>query len=551
MRATETKLSDFLSKQQVQYSIPIYQRTYSWRKEQCQQLWDDIMNAGRSESVTAHFIGPIVYIKESIYQVSRLSELLVIDGQQRLTTTMLILEALARRIGDGEVEGFSAEMIRNSYLYNPYQKGELRYKMLLSKTDKESLKAVVDRREDEVDQSLHIGENFAWFVENVGGLEDGGVTALCSGLNKLTIVDIALERGNDKPQRIFESMNSTGLELSQADLIRNYVLMDLEKGEQDRLYEHHWRKMEEDFGQEGYERHFDVFMRHYLTLQTLDIPTKRKVYRAFKAHADQKDVRRLVADVHRFAGYYCAMALDREPDAALAKAFGDIRDINLDVAYPFLLRLYSDYAHGRLAGHDFEEAVRTIESYIFRRAVCRLPSGGHNKIMLEVLAAYEGSGLDAVRAYLRRRRHDNYNYRFPDDGEFRREFANHYPANTYWLYRIENDGRKEPVTKAEYTEEHIMPRTLSEEWRDSLGPDHERIHDEYLASPGNITLTGYNSEYGNRHFEYKRDTEGGFRQSPLKLNRGLGSVEEWNEAAIIRRAKQLAKTAVKVWPFPH
>lgn len=549
MRARETKLSDFLNKQQVQYSIPLYQRTYSWRIEQCRQLWDDVMRTGRNESIAAHFIGPIVYIEESIYQVSKLSELLVIDGQQRLTTTMLILEALARRIGDGEVEGFSAVMIRNSYLYNPYQSGERRYKMVLSKTDKESLKAVVDHREDEVDQSLHIGKNFAWFVEMVDGLKDDEVAALCRGLNKLTIVDISLERGNDTPQRIFESMNSTGLDLSQADLIRNYVLMGLEKDEQDRLYDHYWRKMEEDFGQEGYERHFDVFMRHYLTLQTKDIPTKRKVYKAFKTYADQKDVRNLVADVHRFARYYCAMALDREPEKALAKAFHDIRELNLDVAYPFLLRLYHDHERGQLAGPAFVETVRMIESYIFRRAVCRLPSGGHNKIILAILKEYEVGGLDAVRKHLRGLRD---NYRFPDNKEFNYEFANRwYPDSRYWLYRIENNYRKEYISKAEYTLEHIMPRTLTEEWKASLGPDYERIHDKYLPSPGNLTLTGYNPEYGNRPFAYKRDTEGGFRQSPLKLNRGLGSVTEWNESAIKHRATQLAKMAVKVWPFPY
>lgn len=548
MKATETELSGFLNKQQVQYSIPIYQRTYSWKVEQCQQLWDDIMRAGRDEKINAHFIGPMVYIEEGINQASRLSEMMVIDGQQRLTTITLILEALARRIGDGEIEGFSAEMIRNFYLYNQYQKGERHYKMLLSKTDKESLKAVVDRREGEVEQSLHISENFAWSVRMVNSLKDDEVAALCRGLNKLTIVDIALERGNDTPQRIFESMNSTGLDLSQADLIRNYVLMDLEKDKQEQLYNRHWRKMEEDFGQKGYEKYFDVFMRHYLTLQTKEIPTKRRVYKAFKAYADQKDVCGIVADVHRFAGYYCAMALDREPDKTLAKAFLDIRGLKLDVAYPFLLRLYHDHKHGRLAVPAFVETVRMIESYIFRRAVCRLPSGGHNKRMVVILKEYEAGGPDAVVEYLQGVRG---NYRFPDDKEFRREFANHHPDNNYWLYRIENNDRKEHIAESEYTVEHIMPQTLTDEWRASLGPEHERIHEECLASPGNITLTGYNSEYGNRPFAYKRDIEGGFRQSPLKLNGMLGSTKKWGEAAIKRRAKQLAGMAVKVWPFPR
>ena len=556
MRATETKLSEFLTKQQVQYSIPIYQRTYSWRKEQCKQLWDDIMYAGCNERITAHFIGPIVYIKESVFQVSRLAELLVIDGQQRLTTTMLILEAVARRLDSSEVEGFSAEMIRNLYLSNQYQKGENRYKLLLSKTDKESLKAVVDQREDDIGQSLHIGQNFTWFIEKVNDLDGDEVAALCRGLNKLTIVDIALERGNDKPQRIFESMNSTGLELSQADLIRNFVLMDLEKDQQNRLYEHHWRRMEVDFGQEGYEKHFDVFMRHYLTLQTKKIPNKRRVYKAFKEYAEtQGDVSALVADVHQFAEYYCAMALDREQKETLAKAFHDLRELKLDVAYPFLLHLYHDYKRGLLAGATFEETIRMIESYIFRRAVCRLPSGGHNKIILAILNKYAAGGcLTTVKEYLLGLRDNN---RFPGDKEFKHEFANHrYPDDKYWLYRLENNDRKEAVTKVEYTGrkytiEHIMPQKLSDEWKASLGLEYNRIHEDHLYSPGNITLTGYNSEYGNHPFSYKRDIEGGFKQSPLKLNIGLGAITEWDESAIIERSTQLAKMAIKVWPFPY
>ena len=513
------------------------------------------MYSGHNEKITAHFIGPIVYIKESVFQVSRLAELLVIDGQQRLTTTMLILEALARKIGDNDVEGFSAEMIRNLYLFNQYQSDEKRYKLLLTKTDKESLKAVVEQREDTIDQSLHIRQNFVWFNQKVSCLDKDGVITLCRGISKLTIVDIALERGNDKPQRIFESMNSTGLELSQADLIRNFVLMDLEKEEQNKLYEHHWRRMGVDFGQEGYEKYFDVFMRHYLTLQTKKIPNKRKVYRAFRDYAEgQEDVSTLVADVHKFAEYYCAMALGREQEEALAKAFQDLRELKLDVACPFLLQLYDDYKRGSLASTAFVATIRMIESYIFRRAVCRLPSGGHNKIILAILNKYAQEGsLEPVKEYLRERRD---NSRFPSDKEFEREFSCHrYPDADYWLCRLENNDRRESITKVEYTgrkytKEHIMPQNLSEEWRTSLGDDHERIHEERLNSPGNITLTGYNSKYGNRPFAYKRDTEGGFRQSPLKLNRGLGTTEEWNEDAIKERAMQLARMAVKVWPFP-
>ena len=550
MRASETKLSKFIIAPEVQYSIPIYQRTYSWREEQCKQLWDDIMYAGCNDKITAHFIGPIVYIEESVHQASKLGEWLVIDGQQRLTTTMLILEALARRLGRSEVEGFSAEKIRNQYLYNQYERGENHYKLLLSKTDKDSLKAVIDQKEDGNDPSLHIGHNFAWFSKKINELDCEGVSALCRGISKLTIVDIALKRGDDKPQRIFESMNSTGLDLSQADLIRNFVLMDLDRDQQKQLYEDHWRKMEVDFGQEAYEKYFDEFMRHYLTLQTKKIPNKRKVYKTFKDYAEkQGDVQKLVVDVHQFAKYYCIIALDKEQKEKLAKAFHDLRELKLDVAYPFLLYLYHDYKRGSLADTAFEEIIRMIESYLFRRAVCRLPSNSHNKIILTILKKYtEGGGLDTVKEHLLGLRD---NRKFPNNEEFQREFANHrYTDAKYWLYRLENNDRKEVIDKMTYTIEHIMPQNLNKEWRAVLGQDHEHIHEEYLQSPGNITLTGYNSEYGNRLFADKRDMEGGFKQSPLKLNKDLGTIEKWDVDAIKHRASKLAKMAIRVWPFP-
>ena len=261
-----------------------------------------------------------------------------------------------------------------------------------------------------------------------------------------------------------------------------------------------------------------------------------------------------MGDVHQFAEYYCVMALDREQKETLAKAFHDLRELKLDVAYPFLLYLYHDYKRGSLADATFEETIRMIESYIFRRAVCRLPSGGHNKIILAILNKYaEGGSLTAVKEYLVRLRDNN---RFPSDKEFKHEFVNHrYPDGKYWLYRLENNDRKEAITKVEYTGrkytiEHIMPQTLSEEWQTSLGSEHKRIYEEHLYSPGYITLTGYDPEYGNHLFAYKRDTEGGFKQSPLKLNKGLGITNEWDENAIKDRATQLAKMAIKVWPFP-
>ena len=285
MKATEANLLAFLRKSP-QFVIPIYQRTYSWTERECRQLWDDIIRTGNNDEVSAHFIGSIVYIEKGLYQVSSQSPLLVIDGQQRLTTVTLLIAALVRALeklpeADREpVDGFSPRKLRNYYLLNPEEKDERRYKLILSQTDKDSLTAIVCGREQPKEPSIRTTENFKLFESWIAECKHD-LTVVYTGLAKLIVVDIALNRDQDNPQLIFESMNSTGRELTQADLIRNFILMGLEPQLQIKLYEHYWRPMEMDFGQEAYGTHFDGFMRHYLTVKTGNIPNVREVYEAF------------------------------------------------------------------------------------------------------------------------------------------------------------------------------------------------------------------------------------------------------------------------------
>ena len=558
MKATEAKFLDFLKKSP-QFVIPIYQRTYSWTERECRQLWDDIVRTGSNDAVSAHFVGSIVYIEKGLYQVSSQSPLLVIDGQQRLTTVTLILEALARQLGDSEpVDGFSAKKLRSYYLLNPLEEGERGFKLLLTQTDKASLLALVQQKAQPTDQSLRVTENFAFFEEQVQNL-GADLPALCHGLAKLVVVDIALSRDQDNPQLIFESMNSTGRELSQADLIRNYILMGLEPAHQTRLYEDHWRPMEVGFGQEGYGSHFDSFMRHYLTLKTGEIPNIRAVYEAFKSHARTPDIAAagvdaLVTDIHAFAGYYCTMALGKEADKRLAEAFRDLRELKVDVAYPFLLELYDDFANGRLESTDFEAAVRLVEAYVFRRAVCAIPTNSLNKTFGTFGRGLQKDRyLESVQAHLLTL--PSYR-RFPGDEEFKREFVvrdlYNFPRRSYWLRRLENEGRKERVPVDEYTIEHILPQNenLSAKWQDELGPEWQRVQETWLHTLGNLTLTGYNAEYSDRPFSEKRELKGGFRESPLKLNEGLRNLDKWDEAAIKNRAERLAAVAAGVWAVP-
>lgn len=557
MKATEARLLEFLKKSP-QFVIPIYQRTYSWGERECRQLWDDIVRTGRNEDVSAHFVGSIVYVEKGLYQVSSQSPLLVIDGQQRLTTVTLLLEALARAVGDREpMDGFSAKKLRNYYVLNPLETGDRKYKLVLSQTDKASLMAVVDQQPMPRDFSIRLEANFAFFEQQVASVA-GELESLCKGLAKLVIVDISLSRDQDNPQLIFESLNSTGRELSQADLIRNFVLMGLEPQLQSRMYEHYWRPMELAFGQEAYATHFDAFMRHYLTVKTGDIPNVREVYEAFKQFARPlvaTGIEPLVADIRAFAGYYCAMALGAEPHAQLRTAFHDLRELRVDVAYPFLLELYHDYAGGVLTADELLRAVRLTESYVFRRAVCAIPTNSMNKTFATFGRDLKKDRyLESVQAHYLLL--PSYR-RFPTDDEFRREMQArdlyNFRSRSYWLRRLENHDRKERVPVDEYTIEHILPQNtnLSTQWRTDLGPEWERIQQTWLHTLGNLTLTGYNSEYSDRSFTEKREMTGGFRESPLRVNEGMGALDSWDEEAIRRRAQKLSQLAVGVWAAPQ
>jgi uncharacterized protein with ParB-like and HNH nuclease domain/predicted transport protein len=554
MKATEAKLLEFF-KRSPQLVVPIYQRTYSWGERECRQLWNDIMRAGAEDAVSAHFVGSIVYVEKGLYSVTSQSPLLVIDGQQRLTTVTLLLEALARALGEAEpLDGFSSKKLRNYYLQNPLEDGDRRFKLILSQTDRASLIALVQGAPRPTQYSIRVQQNFDLFEQLISETKSE-LAVLCKGLAKLVLVDISLNREQDNPQLIFESLNSTGRELSQADLIRNFILMGLEPQIQTRLYEQYWRLMEIDFGQEAYASHFDAFMRHYLTLQTGDIPNVREVYEAFKHFSRQAgNGESLVADIRRHAGYYCAIALGGEKDPDLKAAFQDLRELKVDVAYPFLLQVYADWKDSKITKADMLEVVRLTESYVFRRSVCSIPTNSMNKTFAAFSRSIKAENyLESVAAHFLLL--PSYR-RYPTDDEFQKDLQvrdlYNFRSRSYWLRRLENHGRKERVPVDEYTIEHILPQNpkLSAEWRAELGDNWQQVQKTWLHTLGNLTLTGYNPELSDRPFKQKRDMPGGFKDSPLRMNHGLGSLDIWNEERIKERAGRLAKQAAAVWKAP-
>jgi uncharacterized protein with ParB-like and HNH nuclease domain/predicted transport protein len=557
MKANATKLLGFLHKAS-QFVIPIYQRNYSWDEKQCLQLWEDILRVGSNSDVAVHFIGSIVYVEGGQSQVSLQAPLLVIDGQQRLTTISLILEALARSLGDSEpVDGFSAEKIRHNYLTNSLERDERFFKLILSDTDKDTLNALIKNAEFPMESSLKIRENFEYFQDQI---QNGNkkIKDICNGIAKLMIVDISLDRHQDNPQLIFESMNSTGKALSQADLIRNYILMRLEPELQGELYAQYWRPMELEFGQEAYGEDFDAFMRHYLTIKTGDVPRLSEVYDAFKEYSatftgDKGGVRELVAEIRKYSKYFVAMELGSEQNLVLKPLFKDlIQDLNYSVAYPLLLELYDDYASSSLSEKDFAAAINLIVSYVFKRSICQIPTNSMNKTFAEFTRyLVKDDYLNSIQAHFYLL--PSYR-RFPSEEEFRSALVSkdlyNISSRAYWLRKLENFGKKETVAVADYTIEHILPQNpnLSDEWKKDLGNNWSEVQSKYLHTLGNLTLTGYNSEYSDKSFKIKRDMEGGFAQSPMTLNASVGKSETWNESTILARAELLAQRALVVWP---
>jgi len=566
MKATEASLLEFI-KRSNQFSIPVYQRTYSWTEKECRQLWEDVLRSGSDEQVPVHFMGSIVYIQSGQFAVMDAPPLLVIDGQQRLTSVTLLLLALEEAVGNDEpASGFSREKIRDYYLINRLEKGNKNFKLLLSQTDRDTLVSIIAGRVKPANHSIRVTENLKFFRDLLKD-QKKRIPQICKGVAKLMVVDVSLTRGQDNPQLIFESMNSTGKELSQADLIRNYVLMGLEQDLQTRLYEDYWRPMELEFGQEAYGSHFDSFMRDYLTIVTGEIPNLSQVYEAFKSRnvslvkdfpkaSDLTEI--LCKELREYSRYYCNIALGHETDADLRIAFSDLRELKVDVAYPFILEVYSDLKNSVLPKEDVLEIIRIVEAYVFRRAVCTIPTNSLNKTFATLTKNIRKDRyVESVKAHFLGL--PSYK-RFPSNLEFEREIQYrdlyNFRSRAYWLRRVENFGKKELVSTTNYSIEHILPQNdvLSKEWRNDLGANWREVQEKWLHRLGNLTLTAYNSEYSDKPFKYKRDmptaTAKGLRSSPLRLNEGLGLLEKWDESAIIERGQRLAILAQNVWKAP-
>jgi uncharacterized protein with ParB-like and HNH nuclease domain len=552
MKATETRLLTLLNKT-AQFAIPLYQRNYAWEKRQCNQLWVDVMRAGANTGIESHFIGAVVYVHEGTFSASTVPRLLVIDGQQRLTTVTLLIKALSEAAAERPEEIDSTrELFRDYYLFNPHQRGDLRFKLLLTRRDRNTLCSVLDDTPPPGDEpSKRILENYGFFVDRISRTPLEQVVA---GINKLLIVDVSLQVGHDNPQLIFESLNSTGLDLSQADLVRNWVLMGQPIDVQDRLFNSYWYPMEQLFAKDPTVA-FDAFLRDFLTFETRLIPRQDSVYEAFKTWVvsrgdDMESVARLL---FTNAQLYARMRLGLEQNPRLRRHFEDIKALEVDPVYPFLLGVFRDHAEGRLDDDGLVAVLTIVETYVFRRSVCDLLTNSLNRTFATLYGLLDRQDLvQSLAEYLFRIGGIRV---FPSDADFTEALCTRdvyrFRLNRFLFRKLENFGRKEPIEIRNYSIEHIMPQNadLSNHWRDDLGEEWESVHQSRLHRLGNLTLTGYNSELSDRPFSDKLHMPGGFATSPLWLSRSISAVQRWDRDAIDDRGRVLAARAVEIWPF--
>ena len=538
-----------------QFLIPVYQRYYSWDIEQCRRLWNDIVDM-QKRNKAGHFVGSIVNIAEQAMPTG-VQKYMIIDGQQRMTTLTLLLLALRDyAIQHPEDTTINSRRIDNMLLKNEYEVGDERYKLLLTETDRDILIRLVESKPIPDGTKSRLIDNYKFFSGKIAD-RDLQPAEIYESIGKLQIVNITLDRTMDDAQAIFESLNSTGKELSESDLIRNYVLMGLEPSEQTYVYEHLWRPMEQLFLYETQDSVMDSFFRHYLTMKLTRIPKQGRVYEEFKLYhlnCEFGTIRELCQDLLNYAKFYTDIVFKRSNNTELKRLYEDIVDLRMEVSYPFLLKVHNDCAEGTITEDNLKEILRLCISYVLRRSICDIPTNSMNKTFATLRNSIRPDDyMNSVKAFFVLQ--DTYK-EFPDNDKFMAAFMSRdiytMRARNYILSRLENFGNKAPIIIENYTIEHIMPQntSLSPEWQYDLGVNWKEIQKTYIHTIGNLTLTAYNSEMSDRPFMDKMNMPGGFKESALRLNAYLVKLTEWNEDHIKERAQQLAAKAVQIWPYP-
>jgi uncharacterized protein with ParB-like and HNH nuclease domain len=568
MKASETKVDKFLATNETTFAIPVYQRNYDWTLFQCKQLLQDIIETGKNDEANAHFIGSIVYVHDDVYAASGITELTIIDGQQRLTTITLIYVALYRLAKELDNQ-ILVNRIQKTYLINEFAPEEEKLKLKPTENNKEALRHILNSSDKEEFKGYSkIIENFDYFRSAINA---ENFEIIQRGLSKLIFVDIALDRQKDNPQRIFESLNSTGLELSQADLIRNYILMGLQPKEQNRIYKNYWEIIEKKAKDETLNKtRVSEFIRDYLTLKNKEIPNKGDVYSKFKDKYPTStidDLELVLTELKSLVEYYNKLTNPKnEADKQVRTQLEYINRLEINVAFPFLMKVYEDFSNDIIDKATFIAVLSTVQSFAFRRFVLGLPTSALNKIFMGLYYHKDFEKSDYLISLQKILLSLSRVQRFPRNTETinalkEKDVYNIKPKNrTYLLERLENFQNNESVAiegNSDITIEHIFPQNPDAKWKIELGADeYNLIKENYLNTIGNLTLSGNNGKLGNKPFLDKKTMnidgkEQGYNFSRLWLNRDLKEKTKWDKVEIEERANAISERFIKIWEIPE
>lgn len=558
MKGSELRLIEYMEGSKKRFIIPVYQRNYDWKIENCKQLYDDLIQVIKNNSKT-HFFGSIV----SVYEPSgRNTEFLIIDGQQRLTTMSLLFLAmynlLEEKIIISEDESLKNQ-IYEDFLVDKYQPQEKRMKLKPIKNDQKAFSKLFNSKDDYIkDSNLTI--NYSYFYERIQKQEIT-IDELFDAICRLEIINITLNN-EDNPQLIFESLNSTGLDLSEGDKIRNYILMGLPKQKQDEYYEKYWNCIEKC-------TKYDVssFIRDYLSVKQLVIPSQKKVYINFKKYVEDSSLKiiEILEDLLSYAKRYNILLCGKTSSKELNSCINRLNRLETTVTRPFFLEVLRLYDENQINLNEVAEAFSITESYLFRRTICDLPTNALNKIFLLLnreIMRYDGTYSNYIEKLKFALLSKKDRARFPNDDDFSLMFTEKpiYQMNSknkiYILERLENFGTLEDkdiyrhYDEGEYSIEHIMPQHLTPAWIKELGDSYEEIHDTWLHRIANLTLTAYNSKYSNSTFVEKKTMKNGFEDSGIRLNTYVSKKDKWTLAELRDRNDYLLKRALDIWAFP-
>ncbi len=559
MKGSEAKLVSYMQGSDKRFIIPVYQRNYDWRIENCKQLYDDLIAIVRKER-SSHFFGSIV----SVHSDGEFNEYLIIDGQQRLTTISLLMLAMYNLMKAGIVTPLQsnlADKIYKTYLIDEWQEEDTRIKLKPVKNDSAAF-GLLFKDADEYIQGSNLTVNYNYFYSRIQK-EEISIDELYSAITKLEIINITLNK-DDNPQLIFESLNSTGLALSEGDKIRNFILMGLPTKEQNEYYEKYWNKIEVC-------TNYDVsmFMRDYLSVKQQAIPSMNRVYVTFKAYVEENKLEPelLLRDLLDYAKWYEILLKGKTADKKLNACIYRLNRLETTITRPFFLEVLRMMSKGSpvLSMQDAREIFLLTENYLFRRNICDLPTNALNKIFLMLhreIIRYDGTEADYLEKFKYALLSKQERGRFPNDDEFaesmgsRQIYLMNIKNKAYILERFENYGIDEDkdiyrhLDEGTYSIEHIMPQHLTPQWVSALGDDYEDIHETWLHRLANLTLTAYNSKYSNNTFTDKRDMEKGFRQSGLRLNAWIANQEKWTLVELEKRCGMLVSRSLNIWPMP-